>query len=222
MYFRASFGQIVCILVGVSRQEFNIHKELLCNISPYFSAALKGNFKEAKEQKIEMLEEDPKAFAYFQLWAYTGCIITEHESEKDITETMLIRLYVFAEAHCIPRLQNAAIDLLVDRIASLNVIPVNSLAFVYANTAESSLLRRLFVDELATTCHLHNPKWFKESTRSIYPADFLFDLIIAQSERVGKERVSTTHFKKVRSDYHASIPADPPKEVQVEMVAPGT
>ena len=161
-----------------------------------------------------MPEEDPEAFEYFQFWTYTGRIITESETEKDITESILIQLYVFAETRCIPRLQNAAIDLLIDKMATSNTIHVNCLHFVYANTAEGSLLRRLFVEEIATTCALDDPNCFAQCTRDMFPIDFLFDLIQVQSQRVGKKRLRTTHFKQYRSSYHTEIPADPSKDIQ--------
>ena len=193
---------MVKIFVGATRQEFNMHKALLCNISPYFSAALKGSFKEAEELKIEMSEEDPRAFEYFQLWAYTGHIITESETEKDITNTVLVQLYVFAEARDISRLQNAAIDVLIDKIATSNTIPTAQLPFVYANTTEHYLLRRLFIDEMATTCDLHNPKYFREPDRNMYPTEFLVDLIRAISEKRKEAMVPISYYQKIRSEYH--------------------
>ncbi len=128
---------MVKIIVGASSQEFNMHKGLLCDISPYFEACLKGNFKEAEEQTTKMPDEDAEVFKYFQHWAYTDCIIAESETESDIEGKLLIQLYIFAEACCIPRLQNAMIDVLIDRMATLNAIPLQALDFIYANTADT-------------------------------------------------------------------------------------
>ncbi|MCJ1461297.1 hypothetical protein MMC28_011679 [Mycoblastus sanguinarius] len=41
-----SFSTIARIIVGPEKQLFQIHKDLLCNVSTYFNAALNGQFKE--------------------------------------------------------------------------------------------------------------------------------------------------------------------------------
>lgn len=61
-------ASIVQIIVGLEKQPFIIHKELLCDSSLFFSAALKGNFKEATDQKIELLDGDIATFEHFQIW----------------------------------------------------------------------------------------------------------------------------------------------------------
>ena len=49
-----SFDNIVQIVVGPEAKVLNIHKQILCGASSYFNAALKGKFKEAQEQKINI------------------------------------------------------------------------------------------------------------------------------------------------------------------------
>lgn len=56
-----------------------MHKNLLCAVSDYFIAALEGNFKEAAEQKVELLDEDPEVIERFQLWLYTRDVLEEGE-----------------------------------------------------------------------------------------------------------------------------------------------
>jgi hypothetical protein len=213
---------MVKIIVGRSKQEFSMHKGLLCNIAPYFDAALKGSFKEAEEQRIEMPEEDAEVFKYFQLWAYTDCILTESETEKDILPILLIKLYIFAEARCMPRLQNAVIDLFIDKMVTSNSVPVKQLNFIYANTADGSLLRRLFVDLSASTISLSKSTWVMEQFKSLDTTEFLFDLIIAQSERLASSKVSIGCFRQIRSQYYAKTPVNSPKDAQVNSNAPGS
>lgn len=199
-----------------------MHKGLLCNIAPYFDAALKGSFKEAEEQSIEMPEEDAEVFKYFQLWAYTDCILTESETEKDILPILLIKLYIFAEARCIPRLQNAVIDLFIDRSITSNSVPFKQLNFIYANTADGSLLRRLFVDISASTISLSKNTWVVEQFKSLDTTEFLFDLILAQSERLVSSKVTMGYFRQIRSQYYAKTPVNSPKDAQVNSNAPGS
>lgn len=213
---------MVKIIVGSSKQEFNMHKGLLCNLAPYFDAALKGNFKEAEEQRIEMPEEDVKVFKYFQLWAYTDCIIIESETEKDISSILLIKLYIFAEARCMPRLQNAAIDLLIDNIVAFNTVPTKQLNFIYTHTADGCLLRQLFVDIIASVVFLSKGSWMAELLKSLDTTDFLVDLIVAQSERLASSKLSIGHFRQIRSQYHAKLPVNSPKAAQLNNNAPGS
>ena len=59
-------------MVGIEEKIFNTHKELLCEVSSYFKAALEGQFQEAETQTIKMVDEDAATFEYFQLWLYSG------------------------------------------------------------------------------------------------------------------------------------------------------
>lgn len=59
------------VLVGPAKRRFDLFKGLLCHTSKFFESALTGNFKE-KDGTLELPEQDPKDFAYFVHWAYTG------------------------------------------------------------------------------------------------------------------------------------------------------
>lgn len=115
-------------------------------------------------------------------------------------EWILINVCVFPEALGIVGLQNAAIGLLIDQMATLNEISTEHLHFNYANTIENSLLRQLFIDELVDARVLRYDSWLDELRADPCPTDFLLDLIKAQLERLG------THFRKMRSKYHLKLP----------------
>ena len=70
---RFLYDSLVTVLVGQEpeNQRFNIHKNLVCSVSDFFSAALTGNFKEA-DGTITLSEQDPETFKYFIHWLYTG------------------------------------------------------------------------------------------------------------------------------------------------------
>ncbi len=65
------FTSVVIVEVGPEQQAFIVHKDFLCNVSPFFAAALQGHFKEAEEDKVRLPVEDPKVFEYFLQWLYT-------------------------------------------------------------------------------------------------------------------------------------------------------
>ena len=166
---------MVQVKVGPDKTIFSFHKDLLCNAAAYFRAALDGKFREAEEKSIEMPEDNPEIFNYFQFWIYGGSILETHETEKDIDDSILVKLWVFAEARGIFELQNAAMTLLIARIDSLRRTPTEQISYIYEHTSEKSALRRMVVDVSAYRGELSS--WFETSERSKFPIDFLFELI---------------------------------------------
>ena len=67
------YDSLVTVLVAQEpeNQWLNIHKNLVCSVSDFFSAALTGSFKEA-DGTITLPEQDPETFKYFIHWLYTG------------------------------------------------------------------------------------------------------------------------------------------------------
>lgn len=92
-------------------------------MAPYFEAAFEGYFSEATEQVLELPRERSTMFEHFELWVYTANLLAEGHSAADISWASLFGLYVFGEIRGIPDLQNAAIDVLIDKQSSCNTIP---------------------------------------------------------------------------------------------------
>ena len=173
--------------MGEVREKFLFHKSLLCDLAPFFRAALEGSFKEATEAMIPMPEEDPETVQRFHVWAYTGCIMAEDEDIKTIEWEALIQLYIFGEKYGLPDLQNLAIDSLVTKghilertpIEQLHLIyPIEQLHLIYNNTISTSPLRRWVIDSAAQKGLLDD--WFTsedlEARSKNYPLLFMMDL----------------------------------------------
>jgi len=62
---------IVTIAVGRSRRLFAAHEDVLV-LSPFFQAALKGLFVEAKTKQVELPEEEPEVFSSVLEYLYKG------------------------------------------------------------------------------------------------------------------------------------------------------
>lgn len=94
-----------------------MHKKLLCDISGFFRAALNGNLQESKKQAIALrwLRTDAEVFRYFRYWAYTGDVEQKPRDPTVIPWHTLAGIDVFAEARCIPALQNVAMDILINK-----------------------------------------------------------------------------------------------------------
>lgn len=190
----------VRIIVGQSKEAFTLHKGILCNVAPYFRAALEGHFRESVEQVLEMPEEDPTVFRSFQLWVYTKSILEEGENLDAVAWRLLIDLYIFGDRYDIPILQDEAIDLLIDKRDAFNKIPASHFGYVYHNTPERSPLRKLCVDWSA---HGIRPYlWFEKGIRHWYPKKFLIDLITAKYEPEKDTTIEPMDFGSRRSEYH--------------------
>lgn len=217
---------MVQVKVGPQETLFNVHKKILCNVAPYFEAVFEGGFAEAKDQALSLPDEDPVMFHHFQLWVYTGNLFAKEETEAGISWESLVGLYIFGEMRGIPDLQNAAIDVLIDKNSSSKIIPTRDiLPRLYNDTPEGSSLRRLFVDWMAcltvmspndryTATPPGEPyQWFKEETRKNYPKDFLFDLVFALSELKSGKKPTISNFKLKRADYYVkprNVPSNTP------------
>jgi len=128
------FDTIVYIEIGPEKQKFGMHKALLCRISPYFQAALTGNFEEAETGIIVMDDESPEVFTGFNSWLYSGSIFGKDYNRSSVLKT-LSSLYIFANKKLIPALQDYIIDVLI-RIRYSNQSLPNA---IFLNSIWSSL-----------------------------------------------------------------------------------
>ena len=82
---------------------------MLVTASPFFAAALNGNFSEASDKKVELPEENPQTFEAFANWLY--------HPDQDISEMeafqvpgnkwrCIIDLYIFADKVQCPAVGN--------------------------------------------------------------------------------------------------------------------
>lgn len=62
---------IITLVVGKEQRLFAAHEDILC-LSPFFAAALKGNFREANARTVELPDEDPVIFSAVLEYLYKG------------------------------------------------------------------------------------------------------------------------------------------------------
>ena len=62
---------IVTLVVGQDRRLFACHQDVLC-LSPFFAAALKGQFYEGVSHRIELPDEEPEVFSSVLEYLYKG------------------------------------------------------------------------------------------------------------------------------------------------------
>ncbi len=152
-------GPTSSIFVGPQRQEFVVHKALLCHLSPYFRGALNSNFIEAQNNAVELKDEDPECFQYIAAWMYRGKFGQfKYDSGSSREEaltlcTHMCRLYYLADFLRIEGLLLQILSHLLDlfdHFQDKKIVPLNSdvIAQVYENTSETSELRETIMNEL--------------------------------------------------------------------------
>ena len=156
-----------------------------------------------------MPEDDPDVFSHFAIWLYSGNILGSHEDIEDIDWTVLTNLYLFGEARGIYILQNAAIDLCIDKFDGGDVIPTSEIYHVYENTAEDSPFRRLCVDWFTFEVTLRR-EWFRDDGNEHFPKDFLFDLAVSFYEKGAGEKSEIIDIKNMGFSYHVNSPPSSP------------
>ncbi|THX02282.1 hypothetical protein D6D13_08370 [Aureobasidium pullulans] len=105
------FRGIVVVEVGLEKQAFSIHKDLLCFYSDYFRGAFDSGFKEAVEGKLSLPTEDPAIFDIFNGFIYTRQLRDATGVQgPDLLFGTLVALWIFGDKYIVPALQNKAID----------------------------------------------------------------------------------------------------------------
>ena len=192
---------MVSVIVGEEKRVFSVHKRLLCSVSDYFDAALNGNFKEAAEQKIELLEDDPLVFERFQLWLYTKTVLDEDETVASLSTPNLFDLYIFVESRFMPKLQNHLVDLVIEKERKERRGLTPSDGDFSTKLTSSSPLWRLSVDMAARKGSLRH--WSFDG----YPRKYLTDVILSLSDL--RKKQAEDDFHKTRCNYHVHAKDEP-------------
>ncbi|KAK3696781.1 hypothetical protein LTR37_017805 [Vermiconidia calcicola] len=69
--FKSNYSGVITVSVGSDNIEFTVHQDLICDRSPFFKAACSRNWTEAKERRINLPDQNPKAIKIYFEWAYS-------------------------------------------------------------------------------------------------------------------------------------------------------
>ena len=192
--FSDQYNKPIIVEVGAEREEFHIHRGLVCSYSSYFIGALTHGWKEAEEGKIKLHNENVDVFRVFFEWLYTRrlpvCGLFDTPCSENYSRRLLIQAWIFGDAHGIPSLQNAITSMLIatwDRNSYF--VAANNVTLIYENTLSRSPLRKLVVDMAAAwqdRIELLEPE---NGGEEVYPWEFYRDLAI------GAFKTNTNSFK---------------------------
>jgi BTB/POZ domain len=147
---RFSGEETVVVQVGSSPESFHVHKSFLCNASPFFRAALEGQFKESAEGVLKLPEDSPDTFERFLSWLYLNEYKVMGRKKDRSSEGFwreVVRDHSFAEKVQVGAFQKTIIDNLLHeyKFSKLKPMSLKSVLHIYAETSETSSLRRLAV-----------------------------------------------------------------------------
>ena len=162
-----------------------------------FDAAFKSDFIEGQTQEYRLEDTSGDAIRLLVDWFYTQTIDTTFDltklRESDPLEAQalgraeclaLTALWVLAEKLLIPRLQNMRVDRLEGYRKATELVPTNSIVYVYQNTAQESPLRRFLV--YACAGHL-DPEAYKGIPER-FPQEMLIDLVTLMANNTDREK----------------------------------
>jgi hypothetical protein len=129
----------------MEEKKFLVHKAFAIHYSTALKTAFEDPaFLESETQIYRLKYTTEGAFILLVQWLYTQKIECNEEEET----ATFAKLWLLAKDLLIRPLQNDAIDHLEKlRLARGEGIPASELAFIYANTADDSPLRKYVVDD---------------------------------------------------------------------------
>ena len=131
-------SEMVAIRLEDEEETFYVEKALLCRASPYFTAALEGSFKEAREGVLTLPGCDRKTLELFLTWTLhhyipehlitmpDGLYQEQDHFKASELQVILVRLWCFANSVIMPALQDTTMDILrrcLRKIRSCDVHP---------------------------------------------------------------------------------------------------
>ncbi len=140
--------EMVDVFVGPERKQFHLHKDLLCDRSSYFQKAFEGDFKESRENSMDLAEDEVAAFELFVDWLYSGRLTEVPNDEGN--GWPYIHLYILATKFTLESLANTTMDRLQEYFAAARRFPNGQqINHIWDNTPCKSKLRDYYTRKIA-------------------------------------------------------------------------
>ncbi|KIX07641.1 uncharacterized protein Z518_02294 [Rhinocladiella mackenziei CBS 650.93] len=162
-------SEIVTVYVGVKRKRFFLHRELVCQRSPFMEKCLKkGHFDEGYKNELYLPEDDPKAFSIVVDWIYRSRLPSRTEPSFDVSD--MSAAYCMADKFGMEELQNNIIDNVRANFSRRENEPCkapnfSALALTHLTGPPKSPLKRFYVEHLVHHMMRH-PKWYHDLKRN--------------------------------------------------------
>ena len=134
------------IYVGKAKRQWSLHRNLLSYHSSWFRRQIKEEIRE-KGGKIDLFDDDPRAFEILVKWLYQGTIddVSGLAMDKKWDYAFACQqLYILCEKIKLPQLKNLAMDQFRRGCFEAGLVPgVEEMIPVYQKTPRSSPFRML-------------------------------------------------------------------------------
>ncbi|KAK5717561.1 hypothetical protein LTR17_016004 [Elasticomyces elasticus] len=145
---KLDFNDHIRVLVGPSKKEFVVHKDIITRRSPFFKAATSARWNGTRP--IELPDDKPKVFAEYLHCLYVGELQLDQNVDPENPKlTLHLACDVFVVADKLGDLtsMNLIIDAIVAWSDMVSYVPrVSDACYAYGVTTHGSQLRRLFVE----------------------------------------------------------------------------
>ena len=144
---------MVDICVGAEQKKFHLHRDLLCDRSAYFKACFEGDFEEAQQKELYLLEDDVESFDLFVRWLY-GATLKKISLDEDLL--VYLALVTLANKLSLEQLHNETMDHILGfyRLAPPK-LDADTIRSNHRNTFTGDPLRRLVIQFAAWTAVLN-------------------------------------------------------------------
>ncbi|KAI4652463.1 hypothetical protein J4E93_002666 [Alternaria ventricosa] len=199
------------IVVGPKAKRFTVQLNLIVYYSPFFLAALKGPFKEAKDKVVTLPDTEANIFELFVNWLYRQRFPTQADSPQLLAlysqednpyfqSARLMKLYVFSDKYNVPKLKRQCLDALFEHLgdASGYQLPdLNDVAYAVKNLNDEDPLLRMIVDGF---CYHGNSECWNDDQIQNLPLPFIARLMrhLSDFRDYGQEDVKEPEL----CDYH--------------------
>ncbi|KAI4666138.1 uncharacterized protein J4E78_003605 [Alternaria triticimaculans] len=170
------------IVVGPKAKRFTVHLNLIVYYSPFFLAALKGPFKEAKDKVVTLPDTEANIFELFANWLYRQRFPTEADSpqllalyhrdeDANFRFDRLVRLYVFSDKYDVPKLKRQCLDTIFEYLVDEDLLPdLSHVVYAVKNLDDEDPLLRMIID---CFCYWSGSDCWVASRIEMLPAPFL-------------------------------------------------
>lgn len=183
---RFSGAEIVTLLVGRDKVKFLVHKDILCQESPYFEKAFKSGFKEATENSLTLLGEKSDIVNSLVDWLYSGTldfsVPNDRQTQPCYREPLY--LYLVADTYDFPKLRDEIIEYFFGLRFHKQLPSYDCFTKLWRNTMENDRLRKLFVD---VEIWSGDTVWFEDEERKKWlskNSEIAVDLLAAALYRI--------------------------------------
>lgn len=146
MLTRIDFEELVDVIVG--GKSFKAHIDVVCKVSPFFTAALTHAWSCKEKATVRFDNDDAEVFSTFLHWAYTGFIVPLQGASLKASLTFLVKLYIFADQIGASRLKNDVMDAIRTLCDENNVlIGFAGTRLAFDNTTPKCKLREHIIAE---------------------------------------------------------------------------